>query len=37
MDTIICPYWKKKVELTDAIIHELSEKVRAEEKVRTKK
>ena len=36
MDTIICPYCKKKVELTDAIIHELSEKVRAEEKVRTK-
>lgn len=32
MDTIVCPHCKKRVELTQAIIHDLSEKVRIEEK-----
>src|SRR3990170_1077210 len=32
MDSIICPHCKKKVALSEAIVHELSEKVREEEK-----
>ncbi|EKD86900.1 MAG: hypothetical protein ACD_37C00107G0002 [uncultured bacterium] len=32
MDSIICPHCKKKVELSEAIVHELQEKVRSQEK-----
>ncbi len=36
MDTIICPHCKKRVELSEAIIHELSQKVRDEERQKQK-
>ena len=36
MDSIICPHCKKKVALSEAIVHELSEKVREEEKEKQK-
>ncbi len=32
MNTIVCPHCRKRVELSEAIVHQLSEKVREEEK-----
>lgn len=36
MDNILCPHCGKKVEITEALIHQLSEKVRSEEQQKAK-